>query len=80
MLAFLSNRFSTKPKSQDKNVSISRTKRALKMKYEAFFIIFKGLSVLRNCLRPESGPLMLKYQGEKHYFLTVKQGKNNESL
>ena len=34
------------------------TKRALNIKWKAFFIIFKGLSVLRNCRRPESGPLL----------------------
>ena len=27
------------------------------MKQKAFFIIFKGLSVAKNCLRPESVPL-----------------------
>ena len=25
---------------------------------KSFFIIFKGLSVAKNCLRPESAPLM----------------------
>ena len=27
------------------------------MKLKAFFIIFKSLSVAKNCLRPESAPL-----------------------
>ena len=27
------------------------------MKLKAFFFIFKGLSVVRNCLRPKNGPL-----------------------
>ena len=27
------------------------------MKQKAFFIIFKGLSVVRDCPKPESGPL-----------------------
>ena len=27
------------------------------MEYKAFFINFKGLSIVRNCLTPESGPL-----------------------
>ena len=44
-------------KSQDKNLKILRTKRAFKVKEKAFFIIFKGLSVAKNCLRPESVPL-----------------------
>ena len=30
------------------------------MKYKAFFITFKGLSVARNCFRPESVPLRLQ--------------------
>ena len=27
------------------------------VKWKAFFIIFKGLSIVKNCLRPESAPL-----------------------
>ena len=34
-----------------------RTKRAFKVKSKAFFIIFNELSVVKNCLRPESVPL-----------------------
>ena len=37
--------FSTWPKSLDKNLNISRTKRAFKIKWKAFIIIFKGLSM-----------------------------------
>ena len=44
--------FSTKPKSEDKNLNILTNKRAFKVKRKAFFIIFKGLSVIKNCLRP----------------------------
>ena len=33
-------------------------KRAFEVKQEAFLIIFKGLSVAKHCLRPESAPLM----------------------
>ena len=33
---------------QDKNLNIVRTKRAFKVKEKAFFIIFKGLSVVFN--------------------------------
>ena len=36
------------------------TKRAFKVKQKAFFIIFKGLSVGKNYLRPESPPLNLE--------------------
>ena len=35
-------------------------KRAFKVKLKAFFNIFKGLSVAKNCLRPESASLMLR--------------------
>ena len=44
--------FSTRPKSEDKNLNILTNKRAFKVKRKAFFIIFKGLSVIKNCLRP----------------------------
>ena len=56
-LISLMYRFSTKLKSQDKNVNILRTKRAFKGKQKAFFLIFKGLSVAKNRLRPESRTL-----------------------
>ena len=42
------------PKSQGKNLNILRTEKAFEMKWKAFVIIFKGLSVAKNCLRPES--------------------------
>ena len=38
-----------------------RTKRALKVKWKAFFIIFKGLSVAKNCFRPEKALLSIPY-------------------
>ena len=47
------------PKDQDKNFNILRTKRAFKVKSKAFFTIFKGLSVVKDCLIPETGPLNL---------------------
>ena len=53
-LSFLSSQFTTLSKCQDKNLNILRTKWALEVKYNAFFIIFKGLSVAKNCVRPES--------------------------
>ena len=34
-----------------------RTKRAFKVKQKAFFTIFKGLWVIKNCLSSESAPL-----------------------
>ena len=44
-LYYLSNQtvFSTLPKNQDKNLNISRIKRAFKTKQKAFFITFNGL-------------------------------------
>ena len=56
-LPFQSSRFSTWTKSQDEDLDILRTKRAFKVKQTAFFNIFKGLSVAKNCLIPESVPL-----------------------
>ena len=35
-----------------------RTERDVGVKQKAFFIIFKGLSVAKSCLRTESAPLM----------------------
>ena len=39
---------------------ILRIKRAFKVKLKAFFIILKGLSVAKNCLRPKSAALNLE--------------------
>ena len=58
-LSFLSSRFATWPKSQYKNVNILRKKGAFVVKQKAFFIIFKGLSVAKNCIRPERGPFLI---------------------
>ena len=38
-------------------------KRAFKVKYKTLFIIFKGLSVAKNCLRPEIAPLRVVVKG-----------------
>ena len=38
---------------------ILRIKRAFKVKLKAVFIILKGLSVAKNCLRPKSAALNL---------------------
>ena len=34
-------------------------KKAFEVKQKAFFIIFKGLSVAKNCLRPVRAPLKI---------------------
>ena len=44
-------------KKPRQNLKILRTKRAFEVKLKAFFFIFKGLLVVKNCLRPESAPL-----------------------
>ena len=56
-------------KSQEKMLNISRTKRAFEVKQKAFFIIFKGLSVAKNRLRPESAPL--KEKSEQVFYNVV---------
>ena len=43
-----------------KNSNILITKRAFKIKQKTFFlIIFQGLLVVKNCLRPETAPLTM---------------------
>ena len=37
--------------------SRQKLRRAFEVKLKAFFIIFKGLSVAKICLRPENAPL-----------------------
>ena len=44
-LSFLSSRFSTRPKIQDKHLNILRTKRAFKVKLKAFLKSFQLLKV-----------------------------------
>ena len=56
-LIFLIKPFSTWPKSQRKHLNM-RTKQAFKVKEKAFFIVLKGLSNAKNCLRPEREPLI----------------------
>ena len=53
-------------KIQNKNLNILRTKRAFQVKQKVFFIIFKGLSVAKNCLRPESAPLRPIFKKKKN--------------
>ena len=64
-LIFLMKPFSTQPKSQDKKLNILRTKRTFKVRKKNFFVTFKGLSVAKNCLRPESAPLIITLENNK---------------
>ena len=50
---------------------ILKTKRAFEVKYKAFFIIFKGLSVPKNYLRPESAPLRTPFFTEHLWWLLL---------
>ena len=54
-LAILSSRSPWWPKKLGYKFNISRTKKL--WRWDKFFIIFKGLSVARNCLRHKNGPL-----------------------
>ena len=56
-LSFLIKPFSYVTKNSDQKSNIIRTEGTFNMEYKAFFTIFKGLSFLRNCLRPKGGPL-----------------------
>ena len=53
-----------------------RTKRAFDEKQKVFFITFKGLSAAKNCLRPESAPLipphpLTNFEIQKHYRINL---------
>ena len=52
-----------------------RTKRAFKVKQKGFFIIFKGVSVAKNHLRPESAPLRNNMLKLKQSFRSTNNGK-----
>ena len=56
-LIFLIKPFRYMAKKSRQKLEYLRMKRAFELKQKAFFIIFKGLSVSKNCLRPESAPL-----------------------
>ena len=70
LLSFLiiTKRIPTWPKSQNKNLNFSRAKRAFKVKWKVFFVILKGLSVAKNCLRPENAPLKMLRCSHRKFF------------
>ena len=45
-------------KKSRQNLKYLEKKKSFEMKSKVFFIIFKGLSIAKNCLRSESAPLM----------------------
>ena len=53
-------------------------KRVFKKNLKTFFIIFPGLSVARNCLRPETGPLTVLgiKKGLLNNFTKTLKGRN----
>ena len=57
-------------KSRFENKKILRTKIAFKVKWKAFLIIFKGLSVAKNCLIPKSALLTTFAINLHHRWLT----------
>ena len=64
-LTLLSNLIFPKwPKSHEKNLNILKTKRAFKMKWKAFFMIFKGLSIkyIAHFLERESPTLKVSHK------------------
>ena len=62
-LIFLIKTFCYMTKKSRQKLNILKTKRAFEVKKKAFFIIFKGLSVAKNCLRSESAPITLFRMG-----------------
>ena len=55
---FLIKLFLCMIKKSRQNLNILRTKRAFMVKQKTFSIIFKVLSVVKNCFRPQSAPLI----------------------
>ena len=53
-IAFSSSHFPTIPKSQEKNAYILKTKKLLTLNKKHFSSFFKGLSVVRKCVRLKS--------------------------
>ena len=51
-------------KKSRQKLKILATKRAFEVKQKAFFIIFKGLSFAKSCLRPESVSLNIVHNDQ----------------
>ena len=69
-LSFQSGSFSTLSKIQDKNLNIFRTKELLSWNEKHFSSFLKGLSNVKNCLRPGSVPSKNFVKKEKRVFLS----------
>ena len=59
-------------KKSGENLNILKTKRDFKMTPKLFLILFKGLSVARNCLRPQGV--------SSNHILSVELHLSNNSL
>ena len=67
-----------------------RTKKAFKVKQKAFFVIFKGRSIAKNCLRPDSAPFrpsknLLRHEKAKQkqkfkFFFSPRQRSGREEI
>ena len=82
-LIFLIKPFRSMTKKSRQKLNILSRKRAFEVKWKAFSIIFKGLSVAKNCLKPESAPLrVLKYyeQWARQFFALVRLRKKWQFL
>ena len=72
-LVFLIKPFFYMTIKSEKKFKYLENKRAFKAKYKVFFIICKGISVAKNCLRPESANVKnakLPYMIKCAYFVT----------
>ena len=57
---FLIKSFSFVTKNSRQTFNYLQNEKTFKVKQKAFFIIFKGISLTKNCLWPESAPLKYK--------------------
>ena len=51
-----------------KKLEYLENKKSFQGEIKAFFIIFKGFSVAKNCLRPYSAPLIQWHKGSPYLF------------
>ena len=58
LIFLMTKKFCYMTKKTRQKFKYLENERAFDVKLKAFFIIFKGFSATKNCLRPESAPLM----------------------
>ena len=56
-LSFFIKPFFNTAKSSEQKLKYLKNEKVIYGEKKSFFVILKGLSVVRNCLRPESAPL-----------------------